>query len=151
MIGNGSITLPGFFNKGGYQVFGGPIVKRPLTMAGVNMTTRDTGCSINVPTEDFKTPPVPLMQVALEQALRTLWAGDPLYVGCGAGWGRTGTFMAILVKAWGIPDPIQWLRENYVEEAVETKDQFNYVRTFQIPRSLKWLIFKMKVTAFLFP
>lgn len=151
MIGNGSITLPGFFNTGGYQVFGGPIVKRPPSMVGVNMTLRDYGCRFNVPTEDFKTPPVPLTLMALEQALRTLWGGDPVYVGCGAGWGRTGTFMALLVKAWGIENPIGWLRENYVEEAVETTDQARYVRDFVIPGRIKWLIFKMKVTAFLFP
>lgn len=50
-------------------------------------------------------------------------------VHCIGGHGRTGTFCAILLALTGAlrKDPVQWLRKNYCEKAVETKRQFDYL------------------------
>lgn len=51
-----------------------------------------------------------------------------LFVGCGAGKGRTGTTLAILAGLWGITEtPIEYVRRHYRQEAVETGDQVAYV------------------------
>jgi len=46
-----------------------------------------------------------------------------VYVGCAAGLGRTGTFIAALARLAGIVDPVAWVRTNYDPRAVETADQ----------------------------
>jgi protein-tyrosine phosphatase len=47
----------------------------------------------------------------------------PVYVGCAAGLGRTGTFIAALARMAGIGDAVAWVRENYDARAVETAEQ----------------------------
>lgn len=47
----------------------------------------------------------------------------PLYIGCRAGLGRTGTVMAGLAKVTGIDDPVGWVRAAYDRRAVETPAQ----------------------------
>ncbi len=49
--------------------------------------------------------------------------GVPVYVGCAAGLGRTGTFMAALARVAGIEDAVAWVRANYDSRAVETAAQ----------------------------
>ena len=49
--------------------------------------------------------------------------GAAVYVGCAAGLGRTGTFMAALVRMAGIDDAVAWVRANYDPRAVETPEQ----------------------------
>lgn len=142
---NGSILLKSY-GGGNYQIYGGPIRLKPQGMIGVNMTQSDMNCQINIPTKDFQVPPVELTLIGLRQALRYAWQGFPVYVGCGAGWGRTGTFLALLAKAWGIKDPVGWVRKTYTKEAVETADQERYVRDFVIPWDIRWLVFRMKIT-----
>lgn len=52
-----------------------------------------------------------------------------LYMGCGAGLGRTGTALAILVGLLGVSDkPVEWVRKNYNSQAVETTAQVAYVK-----------------------
>jgi protein-tyrosine phosphatase len=47
----------------------------------------------------------------------------PVYVGCAAGLGRTGTFIAALARVAGIGDGVAWVRANYDTRAVETEAQ----------------------------
>ena len=47
----------------------------------------------------------------------------PVYVGCAAGLGRTGTFLAALARLAGIDDGVAWTRANYDPRAVETAEQ----------------------------
>jgi hypothetical protein len=56
--------------------------------------------------------------------------GEPIYVACMGGHGRTGTTLAILGSIMGsIPDgdPVAWLRANYCPSQVETQGQLDYV------------------------
>lgn len=51
---------------------------------------------------------------------------------CVGGHGRTGTFLSILAGLGGLGDeatncPVQWVRENYSEKAVETWSQIEYI------------------------
>jgi hypothetical protein len=46
------------------------------------------------------------------------------------GHGRTGTTLAILAHlsgACGTADPVQWVRETYCQDAVETRSQIDYL------------------------
>lgn len=64
---------------------------------------------------------------ALSDKLWTL--KGKLYMGCGAGHGRTGTALAILVGLLGVSDkPVEWVRKNYNSQAVETTAQVEYVK-----------------------
>lgn len=49
--------------------------------------------------------------------------GLPVYVGCAAGIGRTGTFIAALARLAGIDDAVAWTRAHYDRRAVETPAQ----------------------------
>jgi hypothetical protein len=55
----------------------------------------------------------------------------PLHVSCAMGHGRTGTCLAILAHFWGqLPrgaDPVQWVRDNYCADAVESISQIGYI------------------------
>jgi len=54
-----------------------------------------------------------------------------VYIGCGAGMGRTGTALSILAHLHGVvppsKGPIAWIREVYDSGAVETPEQRRYV------------------------
>ena len=74
---------------------------------------------------DFAAP----TQAQLHDTLAALLAGmrdapdTPVYIGCKAGLGRTGTFIAALAKLAGHDDPVAWTRRHYRAEAVETEAQ----------------------------
>jgi hypothetical protein len=55
----------------------------------------------------------------------------PLHVSCAMGHGRTGSALAILCHMWGaIPagtDAVQWVRDRYCPDAIETEVQIRYV------------------------
>ncbi len=55
-------------------------------------------------------------------ALRTR-SDDDLYVGCRAGYGRTGTLIAALANLAGHADPVGWTRAQYHPKSVETAEQ----------------------------
>jgi hypothetical protein len=78
---------------------------------------------IDVP--DFSPPTQAQLQDGLLRTLRLLRdAPDlPVYVGCAAGLGRTGTFIAALARLAGIADGVAWTRANYDARAVETAAQ----------------------------
>lgn len=55
-------------------------------------------------------------------------AGKKLHAGCIGGHGRTGTFLAALVKhMMGTEDAITYVRENYCHKAVESTEQVNFL------------------------
>jgi protein-tyrosine phosphatase len=89
-------------------------------------------CSINIPTRDFSVPdPVDLSR-GLREAVDFILAGKPVYVGCMAGRGRTGLFLAVLARAFGVENPVEYVRANYYPHAVETADQYKFVMEFKI-------------------
>lgn len=66
----------------------------------------------------------------LTETLKTEVVGD-VGVYCFGGHGRTGTALAILAALSGaVPkgeDPVQWLRDRYCKEVVETRSQCSYI------------------------
>ena len=57
--------------------------------------------------------------------------GKRIHVGCIGGHGRTGTFLAALVSNFKVAldtdDPIQWVRDNHCQKAVESESQVNFL------------------------
>lgn len=78
-------------------------------------------------------------QVIMRRVFQALLNGQPVYVGCGWGRGRTGLFLALLAKACGAKDPVQYVRENYLPVAVETPEQEKFVAQFSVG-DLPWLL-----------
>lgn len=89
---------------------------------------------------DFGVPSNPRrVQTALRSIFKAVLNGRPVYVGCGWGRGRTGLILALLAKACGAHDPVQYVRENYLPLAVETKEQEKFVAEFDVG-DLPWLL-----------
>ena len=96
-----------------------------------------------LPIVDFKVPtnPETVLKV-LKQALGAALEGRPVYVGCMGGWGRTGLFLALLAKAAGIENPIEYVRSHYTPHAVETAAQERYVEEFDVSSIKVWLFWQ---------
>ena len=56
-----------------------------------------------------------------------LEAGKKVHAGCIGGHGRTGTFLAALVSAFGEKDAIAYVRKHYCEKAVESSGQVKFL------------------------
>ena len=136
----GTLKLPLYLGRY-FEVEGGPYRERPLDTVGVKMAVEiNLPCQVSIPTEDYKTPPIPALQVGLIKTVEYIVKGHPVYVGCMGGMGRTGLFLAILAKAWGITNPVEYVRKNYYAHAVETAEQYKFVMDFKVPEELAWQI-----------
>lgn len=82
---------------------------------------------------DFEAPSDPAsIQSALRVLLEKARKGQIVEIGCQGGHGRTGTALACLVVLLGAPanDAIDWVRNAYCTEAVETPQQASFVTQF---------------------
>ena len=140
----GVLKLP--VNKRQYFVVtGGPFMDCPKTMKGVKMAKEIAkACAVDIPTVDFQTPDRKTLYRGLSKAIDLMLAGEPLYVGCMGGKGRTGLFLAVLAKAFGVKKPVEYVREHYYEHAVETKEQYAFVRKFTITPPIKRKLKKLR-------
>lgn len=80
----------------------------------------------DVSTGDFKPFDAATVVGALPDILRDIEDGEPLYVGCMGGTGRTGTMLALIVAqhpAFTGDTAISYIRQVYKPGAVETKEQ----------------------------
>lgn len=147
---NGLMKLPLY--KGGrrhYTVFGGPFAQAPITMATVKMAAEiRMPCSVSIPTIDFSVPSKAVLDEGLYQAVKMILHGDPVYVGCMGGRGRTGLFLAILAKAFKIDNPVEYVRQHYYAHAVETAKQYQYVQNYEIPNAVEGEILIRKILEF---
>jgi hypothetical protein len=145
----GQLQVP--INKRQYFVVtGGPFRECPLTMKGVKMAKEiKQPCVIDIPTEDFQTPDRKTLYRGLNKALDLILAGEPVYVGCMGGKGRTGLFLAVLVKAFGVKRPVEYVRAHYYAHAVETKDQYAFVKKFTITPTMKRKVKRLRRWAWL--
>lgn len=146
-IGNGHLALS-LRKKKHYIVFGGPYTEKPQNkkFIGVKMAAEiRRPCEIDIPTPDFQVPPKDVLDHGLLEAVKAITAGKVLYVGCMAGRGRTGLFLAILAKAFGVEKPVEFVREHYYSHAVETTSQYRFVMDYEVPaevvKELKWARF----------
>ena len=110
------------------RVMGGPFNDFVAPAIGVCLEMRSrlanlADVKIDVP--DFTAPTQAQLHQGLLETLRLMADAPalPVYVGCAAGLGRTGTFIAALARLAGIEDGVAWTRANYDRRAVETKEQ----------------------------
>ena len=76
------------------------------------------------------------LRAAVAAALAQLEAEPerPLHVGCRAGIGRTGLFLACLARAAGVEgDALDYVRRHYLPHAAETEEQQAMARGFTWP------------------
>ncbi|HVE75659.1 MAG TPA: phosphatase [Actinomycetota bacterium] len=69
---------------------------------------------------------------AITEAFGRAKAGAHVEIGCIGGLGRTGTVLACMSILAGVPpeDAVQWVRKNYLPNAVENPDQVAWVKKF---------------------
>lgn len=133
-----------------FVVTGGPFMDCPPTMKGVKMAKEiQKACAVDIPTADFQVPALETLQKGLSKALDLILAGEPVYVGCMGGRGRTGLFLAILAKALGVRKPVEFVRANYYRHAVETQEQYQFVQAFEVPQHVRQKVLKAKVSGWL--
>ncbi len=119
------------------EVVGGPFDALPPGAFSVCLEPRAVKAwlaDVALPTPDFGTPDEAALKAAVGHALAALEAGRTVFVGCRAGLGRTGLFLACLGRAAGVPgDPVAFVRAHYHPEAVETPAQQAMARGFTWP------------------
>ncbi len=81
---------------------------------------------------DFGIPDEYEVKQALVQTCMHLKYKNPVYIGCMGGIGRTGTFLALLCKMGGEQFPIAYVRMGYLSHAVETDQQMDFIRDFDV-------------------
>lgn len=141
---NGVVQLPRrWIVQPPRSIYGGPYRSAPRDVFGVCLLERkpDRPCSVWLPIRDFS---VPEKREDVEQALREtlngLLNGRTVYVGCQGGFGRTGLFLSLVAKSWGIKDAVAFVRACYDRRAVETKEQERYVADFNVRAIRGWLL-----------
>lgn len=91
---------------------------------------------VPLPTADFGLPDPEALRRAVAAVLAQLEAEPerPVHVGCRAGVGRTGLFMACLARAAGVEgDALDYVRRHYLPHAAETDAQQAMARSFTWP------------------
>ena len=83
--------------------------------------------------EDFGLPADPEAAASeIAAAFARAREGELVEVGCLGGRGRTGTVLACMAVLAGVPgdEAVAWIRQAYRPEAVETRDQEEWVQWF---------------------
>lgn len=91
---------------------------------------------VPLPTPDFGLPDPAALRAAVGAVLAQLERepGRPVHVGCRAGIGRTGLFLACLARAAGVQgDALDYVRRHYLPHAAETEAQQAMARGFTWP------------------
>jgi len=97
---NGSIEVK--LNGRKVTVMGGPYRDRPKGIRGVKLAKEiNAAADVVLDIPDFGVPRMDALNDPLYKALRILEEDGVIYVGCMGGIGRTGMFMALLIKCLG--------------------------------------------------
>lgn len=123
-----------------FKVYGGSFYSAPIGKQWhtVKMAAEiDAPCTVSIPTNDFSTPPTSELIYGLKRTIIAMYKRKKIFVGCMAGRGRTGLFMAclariILESERSHTDPVQYVRDEYFSHAVETAEQEQYVSSLNI-------------------
>jgi hypothetical protein len=133
-------------------VTGGPYYDCPRYMFGVKMAEEIRAPNqVSVPTRDFGVPKTSALDNGVKLTVQAVLSGQQVYVGCMGGKGRTGLFLAVLAKAFGVKNPVEYVRKHYYEHAVETKEQYAFVTHYQVPRQVLLSISLSKCLSFMRP
>jgi hypothetical protein len=93
---------------------------------------------VHLPIDDFSVPKNPAdLDEALIETIDAILHGKQVWIGCMGGMGRTGLFMALVCKAAGVPNPVEFVRENYFSHAVETAEQYSFVEAYDVSNITK--------------
>lgn len=92
--------------------------------------------SLFLPWQDYGLPEVSDQRLteSIDWILDKASEGIKVEIGCIGGHGRTGTLLALLVIETSDLTPkeaVDWVRENYCKEAIESDDQEHFVRYYQ--------------------
>jgi len=142
-----SINLGWLFANRHVAITGGPYDQYTPTNGSFGVCVRaeripQDKVDVVLPIQDFQVPADgAAVAVAIKGALEAALTGKDVYVGCMGGYGRTGLFLALIAKAAGVSRPIAFVRRNYCSHAVETRDQANYIRRFNV-LPLRWWLLK---------
>jgi protein-tyrosine phosphatase len=132
-------TLPLTVAGRAVTITGGPFDAIPEGAYGVCLEVASEKAwlaDIAIPTPDFGLPDPAALRAAVAAALAQLEAEPerPLHVGCRAGVGRTGLFLACLARAAGVEgDALDYVRRHYLPHAAETPEQQAMARSFTWP------------------
>jgi protein-tyrosine phosphatase len=150
----GSQTKIVTFPVKGFHINAGPLDARNVKVPCVNLTeTNRQNCTWHLPIPDFSVPDNDeLVLEILRGVIYQMALGNVVHVGCRGGIGRTGLFLALLYKAlvgkeerrW--QTPLLWVRQHYMSHAVETYEQAEYLRSFDVT-SLRWAVWWAKILA----
>lgn len=130
---NGSVTL--HLLGQARRIIGGPFDSWDGNGIGLCLdptAAKRQSATILLDLADFTAPTESQLQTTLSSLLEAMRAhpAAPVYIGCKAGYGRTGTFIAALAKLAGHPEPIAWTRRHYHPSAVETNAQEAAIAAF---------------------
>lgn len=151
-FGKGGIDLPLMGGKY-FRLYGGPFQKWPasstkgICVAVEHMRAKEANYLL--PIVDFSTPDPKKLVQALDAALDMVRRRNAVYVGCMGGIGRTGLFLASMLKLWGDENPVNTVRANYYEHAVETSDQRKFIDDLKFPLALRTKVAMLKVSGLL--
>jgi hypothetical protein len=126
----GALIQRGVNVGAGARIYAGSYRSRPRGSFGVCLEKefRGMGCHEFVDWPDFGLPRDALhLEIVMEKVELHLRRGNLVYVGCRGGYGRTGTFLALLVKRNTYLDPIAYVRREYRARAIETSGQEQYI------------------------
>ncbi len=121
------------------EITGGPFDAIPDGAFGVCLepaAAKAWLADVALPIPDFGVPEMHELKRAVAAVLAQMQADParPVHVGCKAGIGRTGLFLACLARAAGVGgDPIAFVRAQYHPDAAETPYQERMARDFSWP------------------
>lgn len=128
--GTFEVVLP----AGTLRLIGGPFETLPPGAFSVCLEMRAANAwlaDVQLPTADFGLPEPAALQDALARTVAA-WREQPerpVFVGCRAGIGRTGLFMACLLREAGFAgDALAEVRARYHPHAAETAEQERVAR-----------------------
>ncbi len=141
-------------------VMGGPYREKPVGIKGVKLAPEiNADCNVILDIPDFGIPTLHAVDDAIYQALKILCEDGVIYIGCMGGIGRTGMFMAMLIKTIGTLNiqaeektlwykiknflgyaaspylkmrnfPVGCVRDEYLSTAVETPEQHSFINHY---------------------
>jgi len=147
-------------------VMGGPYREKPEGIKGVKLAQEiNSPADVVLDIPDFGVPTNHQVDKAVYQALKILCEDGVIYLGCAGGIGRTGMFMAILMKTIAILNirveektlwykiknflgyaaspylgmrnfSVYYVREEYLSTAVETDEQYSFVSHYDPEKML---------------